>query len=243
MTDSTSRDVRLWLLISLAIVALFGGAMLEATRSVNCAQRVNDADCDREAASAFAANVNGAVFDRINLLAGHVAPADQAMALAARYALYAVAGLVGLSWFLRNRADRERRLGVYSSLLSAVVALSAASVIQHVYVHQRPFVLRADVILLVPHGADPSFPSEHTTAAFALATAVAMYRSRVGLILLALASLVGFSRIYVGLHYPADVAVGALLGIAAAFSVWLARRPLAWLDAHVIAPSLPTALR
>ena len=229
-------------MISLVLLALFAGA-LEVTRSVNCSLRANDLDCDRETASAFAADANGAVFDRTNGLAGHVAPVDQLMELSARYALFVVAGLAVVSWFIRSGADRERRLAVYTAVASALLAVLVASIIQHLYVHERPFVLRSDVNLLIPHGADPSFPSEHSSAAFAIATGIALYRPRFGLILLVLASVVGLARVYVGLHYPADVAGGVLVGASAAGAVWVARPLLAWLDANVVVRLLPVQLR
>ena len=172
-----------------------------------------------------------------------MAPVDQLMELSARYALFVVAGLAVVSWFIRSGADRERRLAVYTAVASALLAVLVASIIQHIYVHERPFVLRSDVNLLIPHGADPSFPSEHSSAAFAIATGIALYRPRFGLILLVLASVVGLARVYVGLHYPADVAGGVLVGSSAAGAVWVARPLLAWLDANVVVRLLPVQLR
>src|SRR5207302_10177727 len=124
-----------------------------------CSAAIGDADCDRETASRFGASINGAVFDRINVLAGNSSLLDHAMEFAARYSVFAIAGIAALSWFLRTGSDRERRLAVYTAVASAAAALLIALVIQHIYVHQRPFVLRSDVVLLIPHGSDPSFPS------------------------------------------------------------------------------------
>jgi undecaprenyl-diphosphatase len=60
-----------------------------------------------------------------------------------------------------------------------------------------------------------SFPSGHTASAFAFATAAAGTIPRLRPELLALAGLVGYSRVHTGVHYPADVIAGAAIGVAA----------------------------
>lgn len=60
---------------------------------------------------------------------------------------------------------------------------------------------------------DPSFPSGHTTAAFAFATAVFVYNRTYGILLYILATLIGISRLYLFEHFPIDVLVGAIIGI------------------------------
>ena len=59
-----------------------------------------------------------------------------------------------------------------------------------------------------------SFPSGHTAAAFAFAVGAGREMPRAAPLLLALATLVGYSRIHTGVHYPGDVVAGALCGIA-----------------------------
>ncbi len=69
-----------------------------------------------------------------------------------------------------------------------------------------------------------SFPSGHTACVFALAAggAARVGRGRAWAVGLGLASAVGFSRIYVGAHYPVDVAAGALLGLVCGGVMYLA---------------------
>lgn len=63
---------------------------------------------------------------------------------------------------------------------------------------------------------DYSFPSGHTTASFAIAVTLTLNHPFLGLALLPLAAFVGFSRVYLGLHYPTDILTGAILGTVSA---------------------------
>jgi undecaprenyl-diphosphatase len=189
-------------------------------------------------------HLNGQLFDSINDLAGHVSLADHAMTWAAQYAIFAIAAIVALSWFVRTGNSADRRIAVYTAIAAAAVGVLISQAIPHVYVHQRPFVLRhSDIVLLLDHSADPSFPSEHSTAAFAMAAGIGVYRQRLGVALLALAALVAFSRVYVGVHYPADVAAGAAIGIIIALALRFARPALAWLDRTIVLRLVPVPLR
>ena len=78
----------------------------------------------------------------------------------------------------------------------------------------RPFVADTRARVVGYHPETYSFPSGHTTTSFAAATvlAFALTRRRAALTW-ALAVAVAFSRIYIGVHYPLDVAVGALIGV------------------------------
>ena len=70
--------------------------------------------------------------------------------------------------------------------------------------------------LLVGRSTDPSFPSDHATGAFAIAVAIWLYDRTIGTVFLVIGVLVGFARVYVGVHYPGDVLGGAILGAAVA---------------------------
>jgi membrane-associated phospholipid phosphatase len=69
--------------------------------------------------------------------------------------------------------------------------------------------------------ASASFPSGHTASAFAFASAVGEEAPSTWLALHAAAALVGYARVHTGVHYPSDVAAGAVLG---ALCGWTVRR-------------------
>lgn len=187
--------------------------------------------------------MNGAVFGWINDLAGHSPIADDGMKLAAKYGVYLMIAVVAASWFVGAGPTQTRRLAAYASVAAAALGIAVAVLIQHYYVHQRPFVLRNDVVQLVQHSADASFPSEHATAAFGLATGAGLFRLRLGLLLVAIACVTAFARVYVGIHYPADVGAGAGIGAIAGVLVWVSRPAIAWLDDILLVRFAPGWLR
>jgi membrane-associated phospholipid phosphatase len=80
-------------------------------------------------------------------------------------------------------------------------------------------------VLLAPPSPDPSFPSDHAVAAFAIAFSVLLAGGRrAGFAFLAGAVLIAGTRVLVGLHYPGDVAAGVLVGLASALLVAFAGR-------------------
>jgi undecaprenyl-diphosphatase len=113
------------------------------------------------------------------------------------------------------------RHGVIAAGFSAALALGAAQVISHLWERPRPYVAHAHAAhLFIPASHDPSFPSDHATAAFAIAVALFLRHRKIGVLALVMATVVSVARVAVGTHYPGDVAGGALLGTAVALALW-----------------------
>lgn len=83
---------------------------------------------------------------------------------------------------------------------------------------QRPFKVDPSLVKL-SSGGSPSFPSAHTSNAFAAATSLTLAYPKwyIALPAYSWASIVGYSRIHTGVHYPSDVFIGALLGFSSAY--------------------------
>lgn len=77
----------------------------------------------------------------------------------------------------------------------------------------RPYDIQTGVQLLIEKPHDYAFPSGHTQASFATATAIFFKDKRWGIAALALAALIAFSRLYLFVHYPTDVLAGILFGV------------------------------
>jgi undecaprenyl-diphosphatase len=122
-------------------------------------------------------------------------------------------------------------LMIYKPTREAGVVMAAAVLMGHVLndwmikplvERPRPFVEDPSLLLIIDPPGGYSFASGHTVKAFAAAFALFIYDRRWGSFLVAYAALMGFSRIYLMVHYPSDVVAGAFIGImcaAAAYAV------------------------
>lgn len=127
-----------------------------------------------------------------------------------------VAGAVG-AFLVGNSRVKRCLLRV---LLAMLAAWLLARVGQYLWPMPRPFSLGLGTAWLA-HANSAAFPSTHASVAFAFAGAVAMYTRCLMVVAsaLGLASLVAWSRVSLGVHFPVDVLAGALVGGA---SAWLA---------------------
>jgi undecaprenyl-diphosphatase len=133
------------------------------------------------------------------------------------------AGLVVAGLVLRRRALSVA--GVLS-VLAAGLALLVAYVVAAAVDRPRPFVAHpAQVHTFVRHAADAGFPSDHATAAFAIAGVLVLRLGARWWPVLVAALVLAVARVALGLHYPGDVLAGAAIGLAVAWLVcFVARR-------------------
>ena len=113
------------------------------------------------------------------------------------------------------------RRATVAAVLSAGLGLLVAKVISELVDRARPFVADPHgVHLFAGHAADPGFPSDHATAAFAIATAIVLRKRKAGIVALIAAAVLSVGRVALGVHYPSDVLAGAAVGAAAALALW-----------------------
>ena len=128
-------------------------------------------------------------------------------------ACFILLGLVLLCF----RKTRKTGLAVLISLIAGFLIGNMG--LKNMIMRQRPCWLDPTIPLLLSSPHDYSFPSGHTLAAFEAAVSVFLYHRRWGYALLVFAVVIGFSRMYLFVHFPSDVLVGALLGTGIAFCV------------------------
>jgi undecaprenyl-diphosphatase len=111
------------------------------------------------------------------------------------------------------------RLAARKGLVSLGIASGVANLVaKPLSARRRPARKEAEELesrhVQMPRSS--SFPSGHAASAFAFATGVANAQPMLSAPLRALATLVGYSRVHTGVHYPADVLAGAFIGVSAA---------------------------
>ncbi len=100
--------------------------------------------------------------------------------------------------------------------LEGLISLSASHLIVHLlkkrFNRHRPYLVHGQIHTFANPLKDYSFPSGHTTAIFSVATTLSLFIPAFVSVMLPVAVIVGLSRIYLGLHYPTDVIIGAFIG-------------------------------
>ncbi|WP_343209517.1 phosphatase PAP2 family protein [Anaerolentibacter hominis] len=118
--------------------------------------------------------------------------------------------------FLYTKKYREYGAAMGTSLFFSFLAGNI--ILKNLVARSRPCWIDTGIQLLIANPGDYSFPSGHTSASFAAAMALFLYDKKLGIPALVLASLIGFSRMYLFVHFPTDVLAGAALGILSALA-------------------------
>ena len=131
----------------------------------------------------------------------------------------------GLFWILLTVflliLPKTRKAGLASALALIFSLIINNIILKNAIARVRPYELIQGLELIVTRATDYSFPSGHTGASFASALAMFPDIPRPwNIVLVILASVIAFSRLFVGIHYPTDVLGGLVTGMLAA---WLAR--------------------
>ena len=103
------------------------------------------------------------------------------------------------------------------ALAIALATLATDAILKPLFDRDRPFVVAPETRVIGPRSAGQSFPSGHAADAVAGACAVSLLWPKRRRLWWALAALICLSRLYLGVHYPTDVAGGALVGWGCAY--------------------------
>jgi undecaprenyl-diphosphatase len=142
----------------------------------------------------------------------------------AQWVIWLVPAWLTLSWFRSDAGGRRDLLEVLAVIL---LALGLGQVIVTVWPQPRPFMVHLGSQFLA-HVPDPGFPSDHVTVIWSAGCAALATRrfARVALLWFALGLLVGWSRVFLGVHFPLDVAGALPVATLAALSVRALRCPM-----------------
>ena len=133
-------------------------------------------------------------------------------------------GSFGAVWLFMAMLLAFRRSSRGQGILLLIAILFSGGVgecIKHMVMRPRPFLQIPDLILLGPLPRSFSFPSGHTVCAFAFAFIIwRLHSGRARILVMALAVVMAFSRLYLGAHYPTDVLAGVVVAYLGSAFVW-----------------------
>lgn len=127
--------------------------------------------------------------------------------------------------FLYLFGQADAKIAATQAFVSITGSQGIVQLFKNTIVRKRPYLVLPDVNTFWSKLLkDFSFPSGHTTAGFSLAVVLSIHFPTYSFVSYFLATMVGISRIYTGMHYPSDVLSGAFLGTGCAFLTQLIMR-------------------
>jgi membrane-associated phospholipid phosphatase len=176
--------------------------------------------------------MDAAAYRAVNRLSAHTAWMHWLFIAVAKYGIVLFALALVMAWWIARRSGPEAVAAVVWAGAIALGALGLAQVIGGAVDRARPYTAMPTAHVLISRTTDFSFPSDHAAVSGAVAAGLLVAARRCDLrqlagTALAIAVLMAFSRVYVGVHYPSDVLAGLALGAGVAVvGAPLARRLL-----------------
>jgi len=136
-----------------------------------------------------------------------------ALAIFAANYLWLLSALIIGVYFLKQERAVQKKMVIFGILSLALVYI-LASIAGNLYYDPRPFVV-GHFTPLILHDPDNGFPSDHTLITATVAFFALYYNWKIALALGAIAILVGASRVYVGIHHPADIIGSIVIALVA----------------------------
>ena len=166
-------------------------------------------------------------FQHVNSFARATPWLHAAVRAYAQYGVVLFAALLACSlWVARGRGDVGAVAAALWAPVGMLIAIGLNQPLGNWVGEPRPYTSLRHVEVLVARSSDFSFPSDHAVMAGAVAAGAFLVSRRLGLLAAAAALLMACSRVYVGAHYPGDVAAGLCFGAAVTLVGYLLLRPL-----------------
>ena len=133
----------------------------------------------------------------------------------------------GIVWIILAIAlicfKQTRKMGITLGLSLLLGLLVGNLGLKNLFVRPRPYTVNPEIVpnMLIERLSDYSFPSGHTRCCFESGMAMFLCDKRFGKVAFVLGGFIGFSRIYLYIHYPTDVIAGALLGLLNGFIAFI----------------------
>jgi undecaprenyl-diphosphatase len=162
--------------------------------------------------------LNITLFRVVNDLGKQYTSLNPAFKFIAEYTVDILAFSILIYWFTKKN---NNRIMVISSCVSFVIAEIIGKILGKFHSNLQPFAVLSDVNKLIERSIDNSFPSDHTILFFSVCISFWLFRKKHGVLWVILACFVGLSRIWVGVHYPLDVIVGAIIATISALTSYL----------------------
>ena len=140
--------------------------------------------------------------------------------MVAVYAIFIIIGFYAISVFVDWQFIRvSSKLFFIQGLIAGSATWIFNQLVGFAYFRDRPHVAIEKVQSIIGETlTGKSFPSDHTTVAFALAMTLFLWSPKVGIWFLVIALLIGVARVIAGVHYPTDVLGGIIVGV---FFAWV----------------------
>lgn len=133
------------------------------------------------------------------------------------FVVFTTLGNHGEIWFaiiiVMLFTKKYRKIAIFAIAALLLEVVMVEGIIKNIFARPRPFIADGSFQLLIPIPSGYSFPSGHTASSFAIAGVLWFNKVPYRKTIMTLAALMGFSRLYLYVHYPSDVIVGAILGL------------------------------
>lgn len=171
--------------------------------------------------------INVRLFRMINDLGKEYSMLNPVMVFSAKYMVFFLAFMVIMFLFTRNKLNR---IIVLCGAITFVISELIGKLVGKIHFNYQPFVELTNVNQLIEKDVGNSFPSDLTILFFSFCMSFWLFKRGWTFLWLLLAVWVGVARIWVGVHYPADVLVGAIISIIVATIIYKVIRKLSIID-------------